>query len=386
VADPLGWVAPALEGLEADGLRRRLRHRGEEPAPAPLDLSGNDYLALSRDPRLAAAAAGAAARWGAGAGASRLVTGGTALHRDLEEALAAWKGAEAAIAFSSGYLANTGTIPALVGPGDLVVSDAWNHASIVDACRLSRAEVAVVPHGDVDAVRAALRAGARPGRRLLVAVDGVFSMDGDTADLPALCDAAEEVGAVVLVDDAHGGGVLGPDGRGTPAAQGCADRVHVHVGTLSKAVGAAGGFVVGRGDLVEWLRNRARTFVFDTAPPPPVVGAALAGIGLARAEPWRRERALAAARRLAAGLAALGHDVAPPAACVVPLLVGSPGTAVAASAALEAQGLRVVAIRPPSVPPGTSRLRFTTSAALSDADVDAALAAVGRALDRVGRP
>jgi 8-amino-7-oxononanoate synthase len=375
-ADPLGWIAGALGALDAAGLRRTLRVRDD--GDGLVDLSGNDYLGLAADPRLAAAAGAAARVHGAGAGASRLVTGTTALHVELEQAIARWKGTEDAVAFSSGYLANTGTIAALVGPGDLVVSDALNHASIVDGCRLSRAEVAVVPHGDVDAVAVALRAGARPGRRLLVVVEGVYSMDGDAADLVGLCDAAAAVDAMVMVDDAHGSGVLGPGGRGTPAAQGVADRVHVHLGTLSKAVGAAGGFVAGRADLIAWLRTRARSFVYDTAPAPAVVGAALAGIRLAASEGWRRDRALAAARQLAGGLA-----LPEPAACIVPLVVGTPEAALAASAALEAEGLRVVAIRPPTVPAGTARLRFTTSAALDDGAVAAAVAAIRRALATV---
>ncbi|MGH8933044.1 MAG: aminotransferase class I/II-fold pyridoxal phosphate-dependent enzyme, partial [Egibacteraceae bacterium] len=303
VGSPLGWIAPTLDELEAGGLRRAPRHRATAAGPHAdglVNLSSNDYLGLAGDPIVVEAAREAAAGWGAGSGASRLVTGGTALHRELERVIARWKRAEDAVVFSSGYLANVGTVPALVGHGDLVCSDALNHASIVDACRLSRAEVRVYPHRDLDALDRLL--GASTARRRLIVTDGVFSMDGDAADLLAMCEVAESHGAMVMVDDAHGCGVLGPDGRGTAALHGCEDRVHVRVGTLSKAFGAAGGYVAGPADLCDWLRNRARSFVFDTAPVPAAVGAALKAIAIASAQPWRRAHALALARRLARGL------------------------------------------------------------------------------------
>ncbi|MGH8909280.1 MAG: 8-amino-7-oxononanoate synthase, partial [Egibacteraceae bacterium] len=370
-ADPLSWIAPALAELEAAGLRRVPRHRATPAGPAAdglVNLSSNDYLGLAGDPRVIAAAREAAAAWGAGSGASRLVTGGTALHRELERALARWKGTQDAVVFSSGYLANVGTIPALVGRGDLVCSDALNHASIIDACRLSRADVRIFPHRDLRVLDRLLGAGAR---RRLVVTDGVFSMDGDAADLPGLCALAEAHGAMVMVDDAHGCGVLGPDGRGTAAAQGCEDRIHIHMGTLSKAFGAAGGYVAGPAGLCDWLRNRARGFVFDTAPAPAAVGAALRALEIAAAEPWRRAHALALARRLASGL-----GLAEPAACVVPLVLGEPEAALRASAQLADAGLLVVAIRPPSVPPGTARLRFAVTAAHTDAQIDRAVSCV----------
>jgi len=367
MADPLGWIRAALEDLESAGLRRRLRHRAT-PAGRTLDglvnLSSNDYLDLAGDPRLAIAAAEAARDWGAGAGASRLVTGGTDLHRELERELAGWKGCEDAVVFSSGYLANLGTIAALVGRGDTVVSDALNHASIIDACRLSRAEVRVFAHGDAESLDRALS--DAPGRRLVV-TDGVFSMDGDAAPLPLLAPVAEAHGAMLMVDDAHGCGVIGPDGRGTAAAQGAGAHVDIQLGTLSKAFGSAGGYVAGSTELCEWLRNSARAFVFDTAPPPPVVSAALAGVRIAREEPQRRERAVALAQRLAGAL-----RLPSPAAAIVPVVLGSPGDALAAQAALEEAGLLVTAIRPPTVPEGTSRLRFALTAAHTDADVDLA--------------
>lgn len=376
MGDPLGWIPPALDALEAGDLRRRLRHRATATgrlADGLVNLSSNDYLDLAGDPRVRTAAADAAREWGAGSGASRLISGGTALHHELERALAAWKGTEDAVVFSSGYLANLGTVGALVGPGDLVCSDALNHASIIDACRLSRATVEVYAHDDAADLDRAL--GAHPAaRRRLVVTDGVFSMDGDAATLPRLCDVAEAHGAMVLVDDAHGCGVVGPDGRGTAAAQGVEQRVSAAVGTLSKAFGAAGGYVAGSGALCEWLRNRARGFVFDTAPPPATVGAALAALAIARAEPERRARTTRLARRLAKGLRA-----SEPAAAVVPLILGAAHQALRAAAALEAAGFLVMAIRPPTVPEGTARLRFALTAACTEADVDGVVAALADA-------
>ena len=370
MADPLGWVADGLAALEQAGLRRVVRHRERPWSHRGLvEVSSNDYLGLARDPRLAEAARRHGA-WGSGAGASRLVVGGSTPHQRLEQELATWKGTQDALVFSSGYLANVGTIQALVGRGDTVASDALNHASIIDGCRLSGAEVLVYQHGDAEHLSALLTRRAGTGR-VLVVTDGVFSMDGDVADLPALCDVAERCGAMVMVDDAHGSGVLGPDGRGVAAMQGVADRVHVHMATLSKAFGAAGGYVAGRADLVDWLRNRARSFVFDTAPPPTVVGAAREGLRIAAAEPWRRAAALDRARQLAEGL-----GLPAPAACVVPLVVGAPEDAMRLMAGLEDDGFLVVAIRPPTVPEGTARLRFATSAALTEAEVDDLVAAV----------
>ncbi|MGH8898014.1 MAG: 8-amino-7-oxononanoate synthase [Egibacteraceae bacterium] len=374
MGDPLGWIGTALRELETAGLRRALRHRTTGAGPLVdglVNLSSNDYLGLAGDPRVVEAARDAAGTWGAGAGASRLVTGGTELHRELERAIARWKRTEDAVVFSSGYLANAGTIPALVGRDDAVFSDALNHASIIDGCRLSRAQVHVYPHRDVAALDRLLAATERTARRRLVVTDGVFSMGGDAADLVGLCAVAEAHGAMVIVDDAHGCGVLGPYGRGTAAAQGCAGRVGVQLGTLSKAFGAAGGYVAGAMTLCDWLRNRARGFIFDTAPAPAVVGAALRALEIAAAEPWRRATALRLARRLADGLGATE-----PAACVVPLVLGEPEPALRASAALAEAGLLVVPIRPPTVPPGTARLRFAISAAHTEAEIDRAVRCV----------
>ncbi len=387
--DPLGWLDDALEGLEAEDLRRRLRHHDGAAGPwleldgrRLLHLSGNSYLGLADDPRLRAAADEAAARHGSGAGASRLVTGGTVEHRALEQDLAAWKGCEDAVLLSSGYLANLAVVTALAGRGDTVVSDRLNHASIIDACRLAGAEVRVYEHADAEHAERLLA--DAPGRRILV-TDGVFSMDGDVAPLPALCDAAERHGAAVVVDDAHGSGLLGPEGRGTVAALGCEGRVDALVVTLSKALGAAGGAVLGSSALAEWLRNRARPFIFDTAPPAPTVAAARTAVGIARRDADRRARALGHARRLAQALRDAGHDVPPVDACIVPVVVGGNRAALGAMQRLLDRDVLAVAIRPPSVAPGTARLRLTTMATHTDADLDHAIEVLLDALAPTGR-
>ena len=388
MTDPLAWLEPALADLAADDRHRSLRHHDSGADPwidlatpdgprRVLHLCSNGYLGLATDPRVTAAAAEAARRHGAGTGSARLVTGAQAPHRALEEALADWKQVEATRLFSSGYLANLGVVTALVGRGDTVVSDELNHASIIDACRLSGAEVRVYRHADPEHA-AALLANA-PGRRLLV-TDGVFSMDGDLAPLPELCDAAEQHGAMVVVDDAHGSGVLGPDGRGTVAALGCEGRVHAIVATLSKALGSTGGYVAGSARLVDWLTNRARGFVFDTALGAPAVAAAHAAVDIVRAEPDRRARVVAHARRLAAAVRAAGWEAPEPQAAIVPVLIGDNGTAMAAMEHLLAHDVLAVAIRPPTVPAGTARLRATLMATHTDADLAVATRAFGAAL------
>jgi 8-amino-7-oxononanoate synthase len=387
-ADALGWLEAALADLHADDRHRILRHHGSAASPwidletdagvqRVLHLCSNGYLGLATDPRVIEAAAEAARRYGTGTGSARLITGAQAPHRDLEDLLADWKRVEAVRLFSSGYLANLGVVTALVGRGDTIVSDELNHASIIDACRLSGAEVRVYHHADPDHADALLA--DAPGRRLLV-TDGVFSMDGDLAPLPALCDVAERHGAALVVDDAHGSGVLGPDGRGTVAALGCEGRVDAIVATLSKALGSTGGYVAASARLVDWLTNRARTFIFDTAVGAPAVAAAHAAVEVVRAEPERRDRAVAHARRLAAGLREASWDVPVPEAAIVPVLIGDNAHAMRAMQRLLDQDVLAVAIRPPTVPPGTARLRATLMATHTDADVDLAIQAFGTAL------
>jgi len=391
--DPLGWIAGALDDLVKRDLHRSLRDvAGGPDAWIELDVGGgtpgtptrrvlhlcsNGYLGLATHPEVVAAAAEAAQRFGTGTGASRLVTGTQSIHRDFERELAAWKGHGDAALLSSGYLANLAVVTALVGPGDTIVSDQLNHASIVDACRLARAQTRIYNHGDVDHA-AALLADA-PGRRVLV-TDGVFSMDGDLAPLAQLCEVAARHGAAVVVDDAHGSGVIGPDGRGTAAALGCEDGVAAIVGTLSKSLGSTGGYVAASSEVVDWLRNRARPFIFDTAPGAPSIAAAAAALEVARREPARRQHAVAMAQRLARGLRDRGHTVGEVAACIVPVMVGDNAAALATMDRLLADDVLAVAIRPPSVPVGTARLRATTMSTHTEDDIDLAIAAIDRAL------
>jgi 8-amino-7-oxononanoate synthase/dethiobiotin synthase len=349
-----------------------------------LQLCSNDYLGLAGDPRVREAAAAAAGRWGAGSGASRLVSGTLELHRELERALAAYKRCDGAVVFSSGYLANIGTIAALAGKEDAVFSDELNHASIIDGCRLSGARVVVYRHGDPQALEAALR--SVPARRRLVVTDTVFSMDGDLAPLAEIAAVCDRHGAMLMVDEAHATGLLGPRGTGAVEAAGLAGRVGVVMATLSKALGASGGVVAGQDSLVEWLRNRARSYVFDTAPAPAAVGAAREALRIAEAEPQRRAWALEAARRLAAGLSDLGYRALAPAAAIVPVIIGDESEAVGLSARLLELGVLVPAIRPPSVPAGTSRLRVTVTAAHSEEHLARALEAFSAARPAHARP
>jgi 8-amino-7-oxononanoate synthase len=377
-----------LDALERDGLRRSLRHveqrRGAEVVAdgrVAIDFSSNDYLGLASDPRIAEAAARALRDAGTGAAAARLISGNHPLHEALEDALARFKRAPAALLFPSGYAANTAAIPALVGRPDAVYSDALNHASLIDGCRLSRAALHVFPHGDVDALDALLRADEGRYRRRLIVVDAVFSMDGALFPLDALAEVAERHGAWTYVDDAHGTGVLGREGRGSPEHWGVEGRIDVVMGTLGKALGTAGAFVAGSEVLREWLLNRARSFVFTTGSPPAVAAAALAALRIAEEEPWRRARLRANARRLREGLAALGRPApGEPDGHIVPVLVGEAEETMRAGRRLLERGFLAGAVRPPTVPAGTSRLRLTLSAAHTPEQIDGLLAAIREVL------
>ena len=358
---PLAWLDAHAATRRDAGLRRVLRPRAaDEPL---LDLAGNDYLGLSSDPRIVEGAVAATRAWGAGSTGSRLVTGTTALHGVLEAELAAFVGAQAALVFSSGYLANLGVVTALSGPGTLVVSDAANHASLVDACRLARARIAVTPRDDPAAVDALLA--ARTEERALVVTDSVNSVDGAFAPLRELHAVCRARGALLVVDEAHGLGVVGPGGRGLLAETGIAgaDDIVATV-TLSKALGSQGGAVVGPAAVIAHLVDTARSFIFDTGLAPACIGAALAALRVLKAEPDRP----AAILRAAAALAAATGVPAPPSA-VVSVVLGEPDIAVAAAAACAERGVRVGCFRPPSVPKGTSRLRLTARATLTDAEL-----------------
>jgi 8-amino-7-oxononanoate synthase len=373
VSLPFGWVVDFAHAREDAGLRRRLRPRASDDPL--LDLASNDYLGLARHPAVVAAAAEAAHVWGAGSTGSRLVTGSTQLHAELEEALAGFAGTEAALVFSSGYLANLGVVASLTGPGAMVVSDAFNHASIVDACRLSRARVVVTPHRDVAAVEKALA--DRAEERAVVVTDAVFSVDGDLAPLAALVEAARRQGAGVVVDEAHALGVIGEGGRGAAFSVGLAGAPDIVLTvTLSKALGSQGGAVLASRDVVEHIVDTGRTFIFDTGLAPACAGAALAALRLIQRKPSladavrRRARQLSAAAR-EAGLAATRTDGA-----VTAVLLGTPEAAVSAAEACARRGVRVGCFRPPSVPDGVSRLRLTARADLSQDDISLAAAAL----------
>ncbi|MFF3835589.1 8-amino-7-oxononanoate synthase [Streptomyces sp. NPDC002458] len=369
---PFDWIDDEARRRADAGLVRTLRPR---PAGTELlDLASNDYLGLSRNPEVTAAAAEAARTWGAGSTGSRLVTGSTALHAELERELAAFCGFEAALVFSSGYAANLAALTALTAHDSLIVSDAGNHASIVDGCRLSRAATAVVPHADPEAVRKALHS---HGGRALVVTDSVFSVDGDAAPLAALADVCRAAGAALLVDDAHGLGVLGEGGRGALAAAGLAgDEGVVATLTLSKSLGSQGGAVLGPARVIQHLVNTARTFIFDTGLAPAAVGAALGALRLLRREPDRAARAGAVAAELHGRLTAAGLTAVRPDAAVVSVRAPSAESAVRWAADCRAAGLAVGCFRPPSVPDGISRLRLTARADLTQDQITAAVGTV----------
>jgi 8-amino-7-oxononanoate synthase len=377
VNDPLSWIDEESARWSARGLGRVLRPRGAL-GPGRIEVRGrnlvhfgsNDYLALAGDPRVIDAARRAAEAYGWGAGASPLIAGWTDAHAALAEGLARFEGTDAAALFPTGFAANAGTIAALVGKGDALYSDRLNHASLIDGARLSGASLRVYPHNDVDRLAEQLGRDRGRYRRSLIATDGVFSMDGDLAALGPLAEVAERFGAMLLVDEAHGTGVIGPDGRGAASACGVDGRVPVRVGTLSKALGSLGGFVAGSRRLIDWLTNHARTMIYSTGLPPAAAAAASEALAIARAEPWRRERLAELGSLLRSHLAAAGFPASDSAGPIVPVPVGAADDAVRAAEHLWASGLFVPAIRPPTVPEGTARLRVSLTAAHSHADVE----------------
>lgn len=382
---PDDFFRAELARREADGLRRELRvidgpqdTRVLVNGRPVLSLCSNNYLGLANHPAVIEAAARAARDLGVGSGASRLVSGSMRIHHQLEERLAAFKETEAALLFNSGYHANLGTIPALVGPGDEVFSDELNHASLVDGCRLSHARVCVYPHRDLNALEDLLR--ATKARRRLIVTDTVFSMDGDVAPLAEICDLADRHDAMVMVDEAHATGVLGPEGAGLVEELGLAGRVTVQMGTLGKALGSFGAFVAGSRPLVDYLVNTARTFIYTTALPPPVIAAADAALTIVEGEPQRREALQRNATRLLAGLLGCGLDVPAASSHILPVMIGDADETMRASGRLLQQGVLAQGIRPPTVPAGTARIRVTVMATHTTADIDEAVAAFARAV------
>lgn len=386
-----------LEELREQGLYRQVQR--VESANGPwltvegrrlLNLASNNYLGLTTHPRVVAAAAEALARYGAGAGASRLIAGHLTIHEELEQALAAFKQTEHALVFPTGYLANLGAITTLVGPGDLVIADRLAHASIMEACRLSRATFRVYPHLDVERLRAWLAGrhgrtarGGRGVRRTLVVTEGVFSMDGDLAPLPALWEVCRAHDAWLLVDDAHGTGVLGATGRGT--LEHChmapADGL-IQMGTLSKALGSLGGFIAGSRRLIEFLINRARSFIYTTALPPASAAAALAAIQVVQEEPQRRQQLWANVALWTDGLRGLGVPGGDSPSPIAPIVLGDTTRTMAVAQALKAAGIFAPGIRPPTVPQGQARIRTTVMATHEPNDLREALVEVAALVHR----
>jgi glycine C-acetyltransferase/8-amino-7-oxononanoate synthase len=384
-------IERALSDIRDRGLYRRMRMiSGPQGPRVLLDgrpvllLCSNNYLGLADHPRVREAAAEAAMRYGAGAGASRLVSGNMSIHRRLEERLADFKGYRSALLFGSGFLANTGIVQALAKPGEVVFSDALNHASIVDGCRLAGAETFVYDHGDAEHLAWGLR--EAEGRGSLIVTDGVFSMDGDVAPLTEIVELARRFDARVMVDDAHGTGTIGPGGRGSVAAAGLEDEVDVLVGTLGKSLGSYGAYVCCDKAMAKYLVNTARTLIFSTALAPPQVAAAMAALELLREQPHRVERLQRNARILRdglaqAGLPAGGGGDTP----IVPVIVGEAGAAVTASERALEGGVFAQAIRPPTVPADSSRMRLTVMASHTKSELREAAAVVAKAVPEAAR-
>ena len=382
-------IEARLSELEAVGLRRHTRLvSGPQGPHVVLDgkpvlvLSSNNYLGLADHPRVREAAAEASMRWGVGAGASRLVSGTMTIHRRLEERLAAFKRRETALLFGSGFLANAGVIAALARPGDVVFSDALNHASIIDGCRLSRAEVFVYDHLDVEHLAWGIR--EADGRGALIVTDSVFSMDGDVAPLAEIVGLARRNRMRVMVDEAHGTGALGPGGRGALAEAGLEDEVDLIVGTLGKALGSYGAFVACDREMADYLLNTARTFIFSTALPPPAAAGALAALDLLESRPELVTRLRSNSAALRAALAEEGFDVADSRTQIMPIVLGDAEATVEACELALDRGVFAQAIRPPTVPPMTSRLRLAVMASHQPAELRAAARVLAEAVTAAG--
>jgi 8-amino-7-oxononanoate synthase len=373
-----------LAQFEHQNLLRRLRVVAD-PYGSSVMLDGqrvillcsNDYLGLARHPALEQAACSAMQQYGFGSGASRLISGNSPLHQELEERLALFKGTEAALLFNSGYAANTGIIPAVASSGDVILSDSLNHASIIDGCRMSRAQVHVYRHRDMNHVEDLLKKAAFARRKLIV-TDGVFSMDGDIAPLPELTRLAEQYGAMLMVDDAHATGVLGKGGKGTVEHFNLEGRVHIQMGTLGKALGSFGAYAAGSRALIDYLINTARSFIFSTALPPAVCAASSAAIDIVEQEPERRTALWKVRNRLAEGLESIGIDTKGSETPIIPVMIGNAGRSAAVSSLLLEAGIYATAIRPPTVPEGTSRIRTTVTSLHTEADIDTVVSAFTR--------
>jgi glycine C-acetyltransferase len=382
-SNPLAWIDDELKQLQETGLALNIRTI-ESPMDAWVTIDGrrllnfcaNNYLGLANHPRMRRAAQEAIDRFGVGPGAVRVIAGTTSLHIELEERLAAFKHAEACITYQSGFMANVATVPSLVGPEDLIFSDELNHASIIDACRLSRAKVVRYRHNDVDDLRRQIAA-ASGYRRGMIITDGVFSMDGDIAPLDLICDVAEEHGLLLMVDDAHGEGVLGRGGRGIVDHFGLHGRVHVEVGTLSKAFGSVGGLVAGKRTIIDWLRQRSRPFLFSSAVTAPDVAACIEAVSILEESEELVEHLWRNTDYLRQGLMSLGFDTGHSVTPIIPLMLGEAPLAQDFSRRLFAAGIFVTATVYPTVPLGKARVRVMNSAAHSQEDLDQALEIFG---------
>jgi glycine C-acetyltransferase len=392
ITDPLAWIHDELAQLQQSGLALNIRTI-ESPMDAWVTINGrrllnfcaNNYLGLANHPRMRQAAKDAIDRFGVGPGAVRVIAGTTSLHTELEARLAAFKEAEACITFQSGFMANVATVPALVGADDVIFSDELNHASIIDACRLSRAKVVRYRHNDVDDLRRQIAA-TSGYRRGLIVTDGVFSMDGDIAPLDAICEVAEANGLILMVDDAHGEGVLGRGGRGIVDHFGLHGRVHVEIGTLSKAFGVVGGLVAGKRSIIDWLRQRGRPFLFSSAMTAPDVAACIEAVTMLEESDELVQRLWRNAATMRQGLESAGFDTGNSVTPIIPLMVGEATVAQEFSRRLFDAGVFVTATVYPTVPMGKARLRVMNSAAHSDDDLAKALeifTKIGRELEVV---
>jgi len=378
--DPLEWIKEELSQIHDKKLFRLLTEleTGQSPE-VTIDgktfvlLGSNSYLGLSVDPKIVEAAKLALEKYGTGSGGSRLVSGSSDLHRMLEHRIAEFKNTEAAILFSSGYLANIGTISSLVGSDDIIYSDELNHASIIDGARLSRASVRIYKHLDLNHLKELLEADKDKKCKKLIVTDSVFSMDGDLVSLPELVELAERYGCMLMVDEAHATGVLGERGSGATEHFGVEDRVPVVMGTLSKAIGSLGGYIAGSQELIDYIRNRVRSYIFDTSLPPASVAASIAAIDIIENEPERREHLWNLVTQFKSGIEETGLKILPSHSAIIPVLIGEAEPALNFAKALREYGVFTPAVRPPSVPPGMCRIRVTIMAKHTEDNVSTAL-------------
>ena len=394
----MDFINDELDRLRSEGLYRELKIiEGEQGAKVRIGgrevilLSSNNYLGLASHPEIKKAAVSAIEKYGCGSGASRLISGSMELHKELEEKIASFKKTESAILFNSGYTANLGVLSSICGKGDVIFCDKLNHASIIDGCLLSGAELKRYPHKDIDALERLIKltppsppyikGGARGGKKRLIVTDGIFSMDGDIAPLREIVRLAKRYSAILMIDDAHATGVLGKNGRGTVEYFGLNDSIDIIMGTLSKAVGSFGGFVAGRKKLIEFLVNKARSFIYTTSLPPSVVASSIAAIDIIEKGDDLRDLLWKNVSYLKEGLKNIGFDIMGSESQIIPVFVGDTHRAVEMSQMLLKEGVFVQGIRPPTVPQGKSRLRVTVMATHSKADLDAAL----ESFERVGK-